>query len=372
MKKFFTVLMLVLSSVSFHIHAQVGMMNNNPDKSAALDIKAVDKGLLIPRINLQSLTDAITIADPATGLLIYNTNADVTSGTGFYYYENGWKKMIPIDNTGDDLGDHIARRDLDMKAFKIHFKNEDGVKIMLANSTDGPTTSLVTADWTTQFKTGLKGASSGEYIWSTYGGTGNSASVEKMRLTSQGYLGIGTSTPAALLEVVGNVYIDTTLIVKNLPLSNDIDQLLSASASGAISKSTLRIGNVPRRYNYSIPAVAKGTSGSVTIVPENAYKLVVYTSNSCGNKAVATFIVKDNNTISSLGGQAYDVLYVSTDVGTEGNSVQLTSDTASACALDGSDLHQFDFTLTINNNIITIMNNNTSVPQSYNLKIAVI
>ena len=372
MKKFFKVLSIALWLWNVGAQAQIGIVNNNPDKSAALDIKSTNKGILIPRISLLSLTDVVTVKIPATGLLVYNTNASVTGGAGFYYYDAGWKKLIPIDNTGDNLGNHIATQNLNMKANTIYFKNADGIKVMLTNSVDGPTISLATNDWTTLFTTGRKGVSPGEYVWSTYGGSGNSTEVEKMRLTSQGYLGIGTSSPSTHLEVAGSVQIDTTLIVKKLPLSADDDQLLAANTSGNISKSTLKIGNVPRRYSYSIASVAKGASGSVTIIPETAYKLVVYTSNSCGNTAVATFVVKDNATITSLGGQAYGGQYVFTDTAATGKSLRLTANAGIACALDGSDLHQFDFTITINNNIITIMNNNSSVPQSYNLKVAVI
>ncbi|MEN2402989.1 hypothetical protein GKZ90_0024600 [Flavobacterium sp. MC2016-06] len=84
------------------VSAQVGMMGNDPDKSAALDINAANKGLLIPRVDLKSLTDkaSITGGDPATSLLVYNTNAGLTNGVGYYFWEAGtWKKMA----TNEDL-----------------------------------------------------------------------------------------------------------------------------------------------------------------------------------------------------------------------------------------------------------------------------
>ena len=365
-------LLILFVLVQITAKAQVGIMNNNPDKSAILDIKAFNKAFLIPRVNLKSLSDIVTIPNPATSLLVYNTNDAISSGSGFYYYDNGWKKLIPIDNTGDNLGDHIAIKDLNIKENKVYFKNADGIKVMLTASEDGPLISLVKSDWTTNFITGRKGVASGEYIWSTYGGSGNSSTIEKMRLNSQGYLGIGTSTPAAHLEVAGSAQIDSTLTIKNLPASIDSDYLLAANTAGGVTKSSIQIGNIPRRYNYAISSVSQGRSGNVAIVPESAYKLVVHTSNSCGDKAVATFIVKDNSTITMLGGQAYRGEYAATPIGNTGNSLQLTANSMAVCSADGSDLHQFDFTITITSNVITIINNNTSVPQSYNLKIAVI
>ena len=76
---------------------------NNPDVSAMLDIVNSSKGLLIPRVSLSSTTDAATISNPATSLLIYNTNNSITgsyaAGTG-YYYNSGtsgsplWRRLV--------------------------------------------------------------------------------------------------------------------------------------------------------------------------------------------------------------------------------------------------------------------------------------
>ncbi|MCE7070444.1 hypothetical protein LZG74_09030 [Dyadobacter sp. CY327] len=62
----------------------VGVNTNNPHPSASLEVAGTDKGLLIPRISLQSLTDNATIPNPATALLIYNTNAGIGK-KGFFY-----------------------------------------------------------------------------------------------------------------------------------------------------------------------------------------------------------------------------------------------------------------------------------------------
>jgi len=76
----------------------IGVNTTNPDASAALDINSNNKGLLIPRVNLQSVNDNNTIVLPATGLMVYNTNISMPNGTGFYL-NNGtsslpqWKKV---------------------------------------------------------------------------------------------------------------------------------------------------------------------------------------------------------------------------------------------------------------------------------------
>ncbi|MGN7863650.1 hypothetical protein [Chryseobacterium sp.] len=81
------IIALLLVFGSFSVYSQtgsVGINTSNPDPSAILDIKSSDKGLLIPRIALQNETDITTIASPAKGLVIYNTNSSLVNGEGFY------------------------------------------------------------------------------------------------------------------------------------------------------------------------------------------------------------------------------------------------------------------------------------------------
>ncbi|MCX7696734.1 MAG: hypothetical protein N2Z72_03445 [Bacteroidales bacterium] len=68
-----------------------------PDPSALLELRSTSKGLLIPRVSLQSTTDIITVPTPAEGLLIYNI-ATINNVTPGFYYWNGteWVRF----NTG--------------------------------------------------------------------------------------------------------------------------------------------------------------------------------------------------------------------------------------------------------------------------------
>src|SRR6187402_408314 len=51
----------------------VGIGTITPDPSAALDITATNKGLLIPRMNINSIN---AIVNPARGLLVYDSAAN--------------------------------------------------------------------------------------------------------------------------------------------------------------------------------------------------------------------------------------------------------------------------------------------------------
>ena len=88
MKKFSRLTIIALTAMIFlcSVKAQnVGIGTITPNESAILEIKSSNKGLLVPQVSLTSLTDVATIPMPATGLLVYNTNAALPGGAGFYY-----------------------------------------------------------------------------------------------------------------------------------------------------------------------------------------------------------------------------------------------------------------------------------------------
>ncbi|MCB0457090.1 MAG: hypothetical protein R2776_01200 [Flavobacteriaceae bacterium] len=67
------------------LSAQVGINTTTPDASASLDIESTNTGILIPRM---TQVQKNTIATPATGLLIYQTDG---INPGFYFYNGtGW------------------------------------------------------------------------------------------------------------------------------------------------------------------------------------------------------------------------------------------------------------------------------------------
>ena len=91
------------------IYAQIGIGTTSPDPSSILDIQSTTKGFLAPRINLSSVTNSsIDGANTnAAGLLIYNTNASVTggSGVGYYYWDGSvWTAMKAAASGGSGAG----------------------------------------------------------------------------------------------------------------------------------------------------------------------------------------------------------------------------------------------------------------------------
>ena len=164
----------------------IGTGGTAPTTSAMLEVKAADKGVLLPRLSLLSTTDAATIVSPATSLLVWNTNNALTGGAGYYFNAGttglpNWVKLVtnaPGDGTGNEwkLGGNL---------------NTTGTVRQLGTN-DAFDLPLVTN------------------------------STEKARLTTTGRLGIGTTTPQSTLEVAGSLganyaqVTDATYTITNL------------------------------------------------------------------------------------------------------------------------------------------------------------
>ncbi len=86
--------------------AQTGIGTTTPDASAKLDVSSTNKGFLPPRVTLTSTTDIITIPNPATALLVYNTGSNVNLSAGYYYWSgSAWTK---IGNNGSILASNTV------------------------------------------------------------------------------------------------------------------------------------------------------------------------------------------------------------------------------------------------------------------------
>lgn len=82
---------LIIFSLS---SAQVGINTENPDPSSVLDITSDNKGVLLPRITLTTLTQQLSSSANATSLLIYNTGSQ-NIPKGFYSWSGA--AWIPLN-----------------------------------------------------------------------------------------------------------------------------------------------------------------------------------------------------------------------------------------------------------------------------------
>lgn len=142
---------LIYSSTLF---SQVGIGTITPN--AALDVTSTDDGILVPRIALVNTTTA-TVVTPTTSEIVYNTATinDVTPG---FYYWNGtiWVRILTGAN--------------------------DDWKTTGNSGTNAATNFIGTTDAV-------------DFVTKTN-------NTEKVRITTTGAVGIGTSTPQGALDVV--------------------------------------------------------------------------------------------------------------------------------------------------------------------------
>ena len=168
MKKHLLILCISILSITTTIAQNVGISSTGavPANSAGLDVNFPDKGLLIPRVALSATNLTNPIPAPATSLLIYNTataSAGATAVSPGYYYWTGTQWARFFDAT-------------------------DGRPWVLeGNSGTSPGTDFLgTTDvQALVFKT---------------------SNIERMRILSGGYVGIGLTVPTQRFQVNGNVY----------------------------------------------------------------------------------------------------------------------------------------------------------------------
>lgn len=88
-----------------NVNAQSVGVNNTgaaPDASAALDVEATDKGVLLPRVALTATNVAAPVTAPATSLLVYNTATTAGANAvmpGYYFWDGTmWVTLNNLPN----------------------------------------------------------------------------------------------------------------------------------------------------------------------------------------------------------------------------------------------------------------------------------
>lgn len=89
---------------SFAKAQSIGIGTATPDASAKLQIEDAQRGVLIPKVALDSVNVFGLLGNTLTeGILVYNTNISVVGGKGkgFYYWEG--TKWVSLKPKKDDL-----------------------------------------------------------------------------------------------------------------------------------------------------------------------------------------------------------------------------------------------------------------------------
>ena len=177
----------------------------NAHPSALVDIDASpsnNTGLLIPRIPLQAINLAAPVTSPATSLLVYNT-ASASTGTnavsaGYYYWDGAKWVRFAYNPSGTST-----------TAWNL-----------LGNAGTNPSTNFIgtTDNQDLVFRTN---------------------NTERMRILSNGNVGIGTTNPLLIFEVQGIAPNPQVLIGTTNPASNRGSVLFGRSAFWEVGSDVL-------------------------------------------------------------------------------------------------------------------------------------
>ncbi|CAI8909904.1 hypothetical protein [Chryseobacterium sp. IT-36CA2] len=94
MKTYIYIACLILFSA--YTKAQVGINTSTPNASSVLDINSSNKGVLFPQYDLVVLNSTSTpVANPADGLMIYNSGGASTFPKGYYVWvRDQWQRTL--------------------------------------------------------------------------------------------------------------------------------------------------------------------------------------------------------------------------------------------------------------------------------------
>jgi trimeric autotransporter adhesin len=92
MKRIILVTLLIVSFSKVLFAQNIGIGTTTPNASSILEIKASNKGLLIPRT---STTSRIAIVNPAKGLMVYDT----TTSSFWYHSGSAWTQISSASGT---------------------------------------------------------------------------------------------------------------------------------------------------------------------------------------------------------------------------------------------------------------------------------
>ena len=288
MKKIFLFLLSSTIIISFVSAQNVGVNGDgsNPDASAMLDVKSINKGLLVPRMTQAQKT---AIASPATGLVIFQTDGN----PGFYYNAgvpaspvwvnltssvSGWQTS---GNAGTNPGtNYIGTSDDQPLIFKVNSQNIG--KLTLDNLSFG-------FNALNNNTSGIANmAFGGQALFKNTNGRENIA--------------IGTGTLFENLSGVNNTAIGTAALHKNISSGNTAighSSLLNNTTGFeniSIGKSS-SIANISGAFNTIVGSSANVGSGALT----NATAIGAFSRVDCDNCLVLGSNILNFNTRTGIG-----------------------------------------------------------------------
>jgi hypothetical protein len=222
---------VAISMASLQVFTQaigVGANVFTPDPSAMLEVRATNKGILIPQVALTGVNDGTTISSPATSLLVYNTGTGGLSPAGYYYNAGtpaapNWVKLqisregwLLTGNAGTDPTINFLGT-TDGKDLVIRTNNTErmrvlsGGQVLVNTTTAAAATDLFDAVGNATFTDAVNGYATvdggiGVYGQNNVSGTGGGAGVYGISLQTgaAGVVGNGATATRGVLGITNH------------------------------------------------------------------------------------------------------------------------------------------------------------------------
>jgi hypothetical protein len=206
MKAFKALVIFLL--ISHAIFAQVAINDDNstPESSAMLDIKSIDKGVLVPRMTSEQRT---SISGPANGLLVFDSETE----SFWFYGTGGWTELIDRENASwsknsDDIyynngdvgiGTNSPIRQLHTAANNSFINTS---QFLVQQSGTGDAFMNLGLAGSHHYSMGVDNSDGGKFkIGYNASGPFGVSSTTRLTLTPSGWLGLGATNPSDRLQI---------------------------------------------------------------------------------------------------------------------------------------------------------------------------
>ncbi len=286
----------------------VNIGTTTSDASALLNVSSSSKGVLIPQVELTNSTTAAPVSSPTTSLLVYNTRTTGDVSAGFYYWTGtAWTRLAngnvsvsgwgTTGNSGTTSANYVGTSDAKPLYFRTNTASSGTTNRMQIESSGNVGIGL-NSSTTASYKLQVGASSNPLFLSGVQNGTTATDSVLTIAsgvvrklgpLNSWSLTGNSSTTP-------GTNFIGTTDVQDFVIKSNNLERMRITSA-GKIGIGTTIVDSA--FINVNAGSITNGSTGYPTLLnvegSKNGYLQFNVQNNSNGNSASTDIVATANN-----------------------------------------------------------------------------
>ncbi|MDM1346808.1 hypothetical protein HX017_09225 [Myroides marinus] len=307
------------------VHAQQGFGTDKPHRSAAVDIQSSKRGLLIPRVDLTSIKDVVTIDKPAQSLMVYNqattTGMDLVT-PGYYYWDTDrWVRfaqqgdITAINLAGDVTGSTNATVVGAIQGVEVSNVNPTANQVLTFDSTEGKWKPISLTETNLTSSKGITGTGI------TVGGTDKGAGSVLKDVTLSITHGGANQVMVTNADGSGTTWVDQSTIAP--ATTNELIKKNSGDGENQATDQNTIVSTV-----NGIPAEVKVIDNITNTITDSS---IVTTVNGVSSISVdLTPAIQAGQKTTSVKNGSEKVSVVTTGTGTTGKNTEYTVDVVEA------------------------------------------